>query len=280
MKLKRVVEARVAGLRIRDLYIAFDIDRRANGIPAGGRVDVYNLSPTDERSIFERGEVIEIYAGYDDPREDAPPLLARGDVRRVRRSRKPRDRVTSIGFGGFARALTESYLSRTWRGEISARRLVRDAVDSVDSITLGPSVSEIPEDLTEIDFSWSGNVPTMLRDLLARRGIEWYEQDGVIDFKSAGSAGVGEPVRIGPDTGMIGTPTVTDEGIEVATLLDPRLRLDSRFVVDGIGRAEASPPQWSVFAVRHSGDNREGEFRTVARGVDPERAGVSGALGL
>ena len=278
-RINRVVEVVVGDTRMRNLFTRFQISRGANGVPASGKIDVFNLAEETEERIYQRAQSLEIFAGHESD-DEVPPLLAKGDVRRVSRGREGNDRVTSIGFGGSVDALTRAYISHTWKGTIKVRDIIRDAVEGIEGgalkgiegVSLGPSKTEIPSRLTEKDFMWSGAAPAMFRELLSQRGIEWYEQDAVIEFNAPKTAGIGAVLKIGPNTGMIGTPTVTDEGVELSTLLDPRIRLDSRFQVEGLRvLGIETQPEWTVTSVEHRGDNRTGEFQTTLKGVDPER---------
>ena len=62
---------------------------------------------------------------------------------------------------------------------------------------------------------------------------------------------------------MIGTPTVTDDGIRVRTILENRIHLGAIFRVVSLGR---SLGDYKVVEIEHSGDNRQGEFVSLIEG--------------
>ena len=251
-------------IKITDLLISFRIRREASSTPAEGHVDIYNLTEIHEKRIKERGEKIRLEAGY----ADQLNLVFDGDVRRVERQRHELDRVTRIYVGGNVFAQTVSIFVRSYEGEVSVRDIVRDGVETLE-LELGP-IDLIPADAVETDFRYNGSTRVLLSQRLEPLGMEWYEDNGVVRFSRIGMTADDRPqgVTVSERTGMIGTPTITDDGIRVATLLDSRLRIDTRLQVE----SEFIEPgeQWKIVSVEHSGDNREGKFISIveARPLD------------
>lgn len=263
---------------IDDLMIRFDIRYEATGTPAAGHIDVLNLHASTETRIRERGTRVRLWAGYGDD----PPLIADGDVRRVERMRSEQDRVTRIHFGGNVRRLSGPIFRRTYEGVVAIRRIVTDIVAAMPGLELGP-LDPIPAEATEEDVAHDGPARFYLTVRLRPIGVEWYEQDGVIRFSRGGMSADdrqgGDTVIISERSGMIGTPTTTDDGVRVRTLLDPRIRIDTRFRIESsvldAGAAGAAVSEraeevrlgeWKAIAVKHAGDNREGSFETEAEG--------------
>ena len=276
----RTVRAIVGGgeetLTIEDLFIRFRLRREATSTPASGTVEIFNLNETNEVRIRERGKRICLLAGYGDD----PSLIFDGSIRRVERLRAGLDRITRIHVGG--RAVAEprrSMFVRSYEGEVTIRDIVRDGVTEL-GFQIGP-VDLIPEEAVETDFTYSGPTRLMISQRLDPFGVKWYEDGGVIYFTRMQKTGDDRPagVTISEQTGMIGSPTVTDDGIRVRMLLDDRLKLDTRFQVQtsvispgasgertSKRAAEIEGAKWKVIEVTHAGDNREGEFSTTVEG--------------
>ena len=68
------------------------------------------------------------------------------------------------------------------------------------------------------------------------------------------------PYAIGPDTGMIGTPTLTDQGLEVKVRVTNAPLLDTEISVDGYGR-------FLLVGVKHAGDTYSGAYATTLTGI-------------
>ena len=196
------------------------------------------------------------------------------------------DRIVRVHVGGkisgaeVAGQGRRSVFVRGYETMVSVRELVADGVETL-GLVLG-DISIIPEDAVETDFSYNGDTQLMLRERLRPLGIEWYEEDGVVRFSKI-RASVDdriEGVVISERTGMLGSPTETDDGVTVRTLLDPRLRLDTRIRIESsvldrgasgdaenIRAGEVTLPGtvFKVVEVTHEGDNREGPFETTVQ---------------
>ena len=100
--------------------------------------------------------------------------------------------------------------------------------------TLGLSVgdlSAIPGRVLH-DFSYSGKTADMLTKLLRPLGISWSELNGAAYFGKAGSPMILGSFELSADTGMIESPTISEDGkIVVKSLLNPSIALGSSVVI-------------------------------------------------
>ena len=89
------------------------------------------------------------------------------------------------------------------------------------------------------DFYWSDQSAVGLRALLnesSLTGIQWHEADGVVRFSAPGKAQVDAPtIVLSPETGLIESPIVTDEGAEARAFLNPAIVLGC-LIDSGVGR--------------------------------------------
>ena len=265
-------------LTVEDLLIRFRVQKYANGTPAEGEIDIYNLADASETRVQERGKAVVLFAGYDGRLEE----VFRGDVRRVERFREKYDRITRIHVGGAVQNRTVAIFRRAYEGETAVRTIVQDAVAEL-GLDIGP-LTLIPADATKTNFRYNGGSISLLLDrLLEPYGVSWYEEDGTVRFTRLQASADDRPdgVTISENTGLIGTPTRTDDGIRFKTLLDHRLKLDTVVTVQAFAAvlragsggggtneraAELEGARWKVVEVVHGGDNREGEFYTQVEG--------------
>ena len=258
---------------IGDLFVRFRVRREATSTPAEGTIDIVNLNQSNETRIRERGRRVRLEAGYAGELE----TIFDGDVRRVERERVDLDRITRIHVGGYVERQTRSVFVRSYIGEVSVRDIVRDGIDVLE-FDAGP-LDLIPEDAIETDFSFTGPTRILLTHRLQPLGLEWYEDAGVVRISRILQTADDRPqgITISEQSGMIGSPTTTDDGIRVRTLLDPRLTLDTRVRVESRVLADAasgdavneaatetsSGQMYKVIEVEHSGDNREGSYESI-----------------
>ncbi len=83
----------------------------------------------------------------------------------------------------------------------------------------------------------SGSCATELSHLCRSAGLEWSIQDGALQFLELNKALDVFAIRLAPDTGLIGTPTVDNKGVLTAQCLlvkdllpGRQVEIDSRFV--------------------------------------------------
>ena len=269
-----------SAVKVEDLYIRFRIKREATASSAEGTIDIYNLNESNETRIHERAVRVVLEAGY----QDRLATIIDGRVRRVERERVDLDRITRIHIGGHTAdaeavgSARRSIFMRTYEGTVQVRDIVRDGVEHM-MLEIG-NVDLIPEDEVETDFKYNGSTQIMLTERLRPLGLEWYEDNGVIRFSRFGkSADDRDGIVISERTGMIGTPTVTDDGIRVRTMLDARMQLDTLIrvessVLDKTASGDAANERaveienrlWKIIEVEHVGDNREGDFASTVEG--------------
>ena len=258
---------------IQELYQRFKIRKESTGTPAEGVIDIYNLSEENETRIKERGKPIKLEAGYAD---SGLEHVFSGTIRRVERQRLGLDRVTRIHVGGelSVKAVSDTraraVFIKSYEGEVTARTIASDAIQTL-GLTVG-SLDAIPEDAVEVDFQFSGDARIFLNEFLRPYGLHWYIENGEVKLSAYRKPADDRPVgvTVSEGTGMIGTPTITDDGVRIKTLLDPRLSLGSTVQVQsdvlGSQEGELHNSSWKVIELTHAGDNREGTFETVVEG--------------
>ena len=297
--LRFAVQAALPPLRVSDLRIRFQIREEASPTPATGEIEIFNLSPDNERRIRARGVRVQLLAGY----EDFNGLIADGDVRDIDRGREGLDRITKIYFGGQVQTLAEEVFCMTYEGIVPVRDIVSDAVGAW-FLDTGP-LDAIPEEATVTDWT-SGLVlvRTALTKLLDPLGVDWYVSGRVVRFRMRGATldDRADPIRITVNTGMIGTPTTLDVssivrsaearqrrlsslrnldgtpmvagdderefgGVRVRSLLDPRIGLDDQITVESEVLESDGP--YIVVAVDRSGDTRGTEWYSEMEAYTP-----------
>lgn len=171
----------------------------------------------------------------------ALPLLFGGDVREISTTREGPDWVTSLTAGDGDQASTQRTNKAFGRGTP-----LRFAVEQVCA-DLGLGLGQLPAELAKLTLFdggrqfasgvvLSGNGFHQLTRLLATAGYTWTVRDGEIVVVKRG-ASFGTAVLLTPETGLVGSPTPSNDGrISVQCLLQPdlvpgrQLRVESRHV--------------------------------------------------
>jgi len=247
-------------LRIDSLYTQIEIKKAISGKPNEGTVNIYNLAEATENQIQEKGIRIRIFAGHD----LQPILLHDGNIRRVERVRQPPDRITSIFLGGNTIKLAQAIFNKGYSGQVSVRQIVEDAIPTfnIDATDL----DQIPDDAFLYDYSFSGKTGVMFDKILNPIGVQWFESDNFIKFSSNQKA-LENVVLLDSDSGMIGSPTVTDKGVKFKSVLNGRIVMNERIQI----KSSLVSGTYKVIEILHKGDNREGEFITEGTGTELEQ---------
>ena len=290
----RNIQVTVGDLRVKELYIRFRIRKEITATPAEGMIDIYNLSEENETRVRQRGQDAVIEVGYG---EAALERLFSGTVRRVERQRTDEDndgrkfsthaetilegldRITRVHVGGALSVTAPGQSSpraaflKSYEEAVSTRTVVADAITAL-GLQSG-SLDAIPADAMEKKgFKFNGDARVFLTYHLRPYGLHWFIEDGIVHLseykKSSNDRAAGAVVTISERTGMIGTPTVTDDGIRVKTLINPHIGLNTRIKVDSeVLRnrgQELSGAVWKVVEAVHQGDNWGGPFETMVEG--------------
>lgn len=209
-----------------------------------GELKMYNLSP-ESRNLLASAVDIHIAAGYES--EGIPPLLFKGTPRWAESKNIGEDVVTTILLGGrleFDQRVELSYESEQ-KVEDVVQEIINQAADQVNVRTFGLVVSDLklgplPAELqvtqneqgerktltTPESWSANGTMSNVLTDLLDDYNLVWHcTETGEIHVLRERLPAQSPSVRIDPQNGMVGEPTVNKDGITVKTLLDPRVRL-------------------------------------------------------
>ena len=262
-----------ANLQISDLLVQFNVSRKGTATPAEGEITVYNLNDENERRVRQRGESIRLSAGYHGSRFG---VLAIGEIRGVERERSGLDRLTRIEYGGHVETRSNATVSLSYEGEIPVRTIIADLVAKYNGVLTLGSLALVPADAVEEDYVYNGRVDSAMSQVLEAYGLIWFDDNGNILVTEKGKQA---PDRardlffVSERTGMVGTPSVTDDGLVVKTLIDHRIGLDSRVQVESsnidppLGSSDDVVPErrglWKVTGLNHVGDNREGDFNTI-----------------
>ena len=154
---------------------------------------------------------------------------------------------------------------------VKLRDLVRRVVDAMGLRI--ESDNAVPDEELEEGFFYNGSAKSALKDLLEPHKVTAYEVGGVMHFTHRDN----EPERgtffLSHATGLIGTPSLTeDEGLRAKMALNRSIELSQLVEVS----SEAVDGWFTVKTLVHRGDNWGGEFVTEIEGKKPNASALSG----
>jgi hypothetical protein len=243
-----------------DLRIAFDIKKGTGRSPNEARIEIYNLNRDSENACQEDGAMVRLLAGY-----GTPSLIFQGDIDQVLLERRPPDRVTVIQARDAGQAFSRARIRKTISGQTTARKVLGYLADAAE-LALGP-LGLAADVIISQGLALNGPVRDELDRIAATLGVDWWVTDGQLVALQPGEHTGETVVDLGPDSGLVGSPTPVVEknratkGVEVVALLQPAISPGRRFRLrsaryTGIYRAEQ---------VSHAGDSFGGDFYTKIR---------------
>ena len=95
--------------------------------------------------------------------------------------------------------------------------------------------------------------------------MQWFEDSGFISFSEIGTS-TEEVALVNASSGLIGSPSVTDEGVKAVSLLNANIRPGGRVKVE----SSLVTGIYKVTQLVYRGDNREGDFFTEFLGAESD----------
>lgn len=238
----------IGQLKIEKLEIAFKVVKTPGKTPNTIEASILNLNPEHREELAQLEETsCRLEAGY----QDNVGLIFTGDVRDIGSSRNEAEWVTTFASGDGEKALAgarvnESFAAGT-RLDVPIRKLAEKMKVGIGNAAQQALRGDFDGAANQFlhGMVLSGRASTEMDALCRSAGLEWSIQDGELQLLPIGDVLVGLAVRLAEDTGLIGSPTVGNDGVvTVQALLNPsivpgrQLRIESEMVPQGFYRAE------------------------------------------
>ena len=271
------------GLDLSKLRIKFSTQKGDVETPNSAEIIVYNLSEDTRNKIEKEFTQVVLQAGY----KGNMGIIFKGNIRQVRRSRENgTDTLVEITAADGDRAYSYATVNKTLAAGSTPADEV--AVCQESFAQKGTGAGHVPElggqPLPRAKVMY-GPARSYMRDVADTTHTTWSIQDGKMQMVKKNSYLPGEAVVLTHETGLVGTPEQTNEGIKLRCLLNPRLRIGGRIKLDNksIQRAKTDlkmsatrPPRladdgfYRILKVEFSGDTRGNDWyaEMVCVGLD------------
>jgi len=265
-------EARV----IRDLRINFEITKSILSFPNLCRLNIYNPNEDTLAALQKKFTKIVINAGY----EGDVRLLFKGEIRNVFQNRAGVDRLITIYAGDGERDWQNATFNKTFTENVTISSAIEEVLKSFEEVTVGV-VNGLPQVADKLrGQTLSGSSKDILDQFADEYGFDWSIQDGEVIITPVESPLEGdEAVLVNAATGMIGSPTVTEIGADVTTLLNPRMLPNKAFKIESVNadiqlgnlffrdiKRTTAEGTYKIQEVTFKGDSREGDWVSSVKG--------------
>lgn len=241
------------GVAIEGLRVAFDITKSIDPKPNPGKIDVWNLNRDNINRILS-GEfnLVKLWVGYETLR-----VIYAGDIVKKRIKRDDLDFIMSIECGDGHVDYQQSLIAVTLAAGSTDKDAFDAAAKTMKNTNVGavdlPNVRTLPRSRV-----LTGNAREVLGRVAANNGADWSVQDGELVMIPSDKVLSGEAVFLSQESGMIGSPEVTDNGLELSCLCNPELRVGGLVRVESI--LDYFNGDYKIVHLQHVGDGIGGDW--------------------
>ena len=253
------------GINKHDLKIEFSISKGISSSANTAEISIWNLTESHRNGIGKEFDAITLEAGYIPPGDDGNVgIIFRGAVRDVEHRRDGPNIITTISCGDGDRALRRATISKSYPKGTPVKTVVDDLYKEMEKEGVSRGEWKFPDKMNDKTFkrpyATCGSCTRELDTIGRGNDFYWSVQNETLEI-IPGNGYIGEVVLITPQTGMVGTPTITDNGVNVSALLNPSIRPNRRVkIVSETLEMNAADGVYRVSEATYSGNNMDGEF--------------------
>ncbi len=263
---------------IRELDVAFSIERTIRSEPNTCTATIYNLAETSRALLQQKPLHVTIEAGYDGETKQ----IFSGDLRFAESRHEGVDWETHLQLGDGERAYRYARVNRSFKPGVKVQDLLVETVKSM-GLSLPKNIATAREMLTQLvsGEALQGQSHRELTRILSAQRMTWSVQDGRLQVLRRGEHRPEQAHVISQSKGLVGTPDYgppPQKGeprvLKVKTLIYPELIPGSLVKMD----TRSIKGVFVVQRVLHTGDTSREDWYTEIEAVQPGR-GTNGAQG-
>lgn len=256
-------------LQQQELKIEFSISKSISSKQNTGRIKIWNLNEAHRNAIGKELDDIMLEAGYMPPEGGGNVgIIFSGQMRDVEHKRENEDIITYLSCGDGDKALRRATISKTFKAGTSVEEVVDEIAQQLEKEGVKRGETNFPKDLPKFKrpYSMCGSCNRELDRLGRSHGFYWNIQNGAFEVVP-GDGFTGGVVVLSSNSGLIDTPTITDNGVKASALLNPEVRPNRRVqIISQVLEMNAEGDMYRVSQADYSGDNREGDFKVTIQG--------------
>jgi len=242
-------ELSVDTLKLTGHRIRFQVTKTLKKEPNTAEITIYNLSDDQAAQLMAaKAPLVRLHAGYDNSGPSGSPGLAQiflGHALHVECVVEGANTLLTVTTGdGADEYKTARVHTNVGTGQIPIATVLRAIATAfrlkegnVESVCKQLDASPLGRSMIHTSGVLSGSCADLLSDFCRAAGYEFSIQDGCLQILPINKALESFAVRLTPDTGLVGSPTISSKGVVSGTCLiqpnlDPgrQVEIDSRFV--------------------------------------------------
>lgn len=256
----------------RDLRVEFEVSKSTSRKANVATIKLYNPDAASV-ALIQQANMVQLFAGYAVAGPILPVLftgsIANRGVRvkkKAKRSvsveRQETDLVITIEAGDAHSAFKTVRLDLSFAAGTDNNTMLFKLM-ALLGLGMGSGMTALPPVIYPKPTGFHGSATRALEQLCRDAGCTWSVQNGNLQLLLAGQASVARAVVLSPDTGLIGVPEVTDNGINARSLLNADISPGSMLSLVSM----SATGFYKSKVVKHRGDTHGTEWTTEVEAV-------------
>lgn len=232
---------------IDNLQISFSIEKTITDEPNTCKIEIYNLTASNRNLLANKVfNKVSLSAGYNEPR-----LIFTGEINSAHTTRQDLDFISVIECGDGQTDYTKSKIYATLKAGVKDSDIVNLCLKNMTS---RQGAVDLPKDKALPRCKvLAGDVKEYLKHVALNNDADYHVLDGrlnvlpknkVFDYSSG--------FELSQETGLIGAPEKTDDGLKIKCLLNPNLNIGSLVRVKSI--MSEYDGDYKIQKLTHNGD--------------------------
>lgn len=271
------------------LRFKFEVNASDVETPNTAIIRVYNLSEETTRKVIGEYNAVALNAGYG----FNSAQIFKGTIKQFRRGKERNvDSFLDILASDGDLAYNFAVINKSVQAGSTPQQQINQLASAFQSVVSGQQITVDPNApfyLTEHSFPLPrgkvmfGLVRDYMRDLADTNQVRWSIQNGVVTLIPIAGYLPSEAVTMNSQTGMIGSPEATEQGIVVQCLLNPLIKVGTAIQLNNqdittttikdqlfpgytdltfVAKVDSTAPDalYRVIVVEHRGDTRDSDW--------------------
>lgn len=259
------VDAWGNALDVSDLRCVFLCEKSLNDTPNYSQITIYNMNQQTISSI-KAGDRVVLEAGYEGGNYG---MIFTGDIVQpmVHRESSTDIALTLIVQDG------DVYLNSAFTAQTLSKASTQDDVISVclnSDVARGAITGDLPKTKLVRGKVLFGKSAKYLRKVAANSKGQFYIEDGKVNIVAASDYASNQAVELNPETGLIGMPEQTDDGVKGQCLINPSIKLNTLIYINS---KLVTQKQVAEGETKYTAVNADGVYRIVKLTVEGDTHG-------
>ncbi|MBR8461470.1 hypothetical protein KDE12_01210 [Campylobacter sp. faydin G-105] len=234
-------------IKIDNLAVSFSIEKTITSEPNAAKIEIYNLNKNN-RNLLADGifKFVRLEAGYNEA-----GLIYEGEIATAYTVRNDLDFISVLECGDGQSDYTKAQVYTTLKSGVKDSEIVNLCLKNMSS--KGGAI-DLPKDRALPRCKvLAGDVKDYITQVARNNDADWHILDGRVNVLPRDKIlNNNEGFILSENTGLIGAPQKTDDGLKLQCLLNPRLNIGSLVRVESIMQEYSG--DYKIVKITHNGD--------------------------